>query len=87
MCAVRSPDESIREQVRDIIGKERFTLIYMDESLEDCKKCDEDLYRKAEEGLIDDVPGVDTKYDVPQDADYKIKKSNFEAIEELIRRI
>ena len=87
VCAFRSPDSSLRQQVRDIIGKERFTLIYMDESLEDCRQADSELYQKAEQGLIDDVPGVDTKYDVPSDADYKIKKSNLEAIEELIRRI
>lgn len=87
VCAFRSPDSSLRQQVRDIIGKERFTLVYMDESLEDCRQADSELYQKAEQGLIDDVPGVDTKYDVPSDADYKIKKSNLEAIEELIRRI
>ena len=38
VCAFRSPDESIRTQVKDIIGKERFTLVYMDETLEDCRK-------------------------------------------------
>ncbi|MEG1616886.1 MAG: sulfate adenylyltransferase subunit CysN [Bacteroidales bacterium] len=87
ICAFRSPDNAIREQVKDIIGAERFTLIYMDESLEDCKKRDAQMYAEAEDGRINDVPGIDTRYDEPQDADYNIKLSEIEMIEDLIRRI
>ena len=32
ICAFRSPDEEIREQVKEIIGSDRYTLIYMGET-------------------------------------------------------
>ena len=72
ICAFRSPDSEIREQIKEIIGNERFTLIYMDETIESCKAKDTQLYADAEEGLINDVPGVDISYDIPADADYSI---------------
>ncbi len=87
ICAFRSPDESIRSQVKDIIGSERFTLIYMDDSLDRCKAHKPALYQKAEEGLIVDVPGVDVHYDIPADADLCINRDKIEEIEDLIRRI
>ena len=87
ICVFRSPDESIRSQVKDIIGAERFTLIYMDESLENCQKHLPELYHQASEGYANNIPGVDVKYDVPTDADVVINRTEIEKIEDLIRRI
>ncbi len=87
ICVFRSPDESIRSQVKDIIGAERFTLIYMDESLENCKKHLPELYEQASNGYANNIPGVDVKYDVPTDADVVINRVEIEKIEDLIRRI
>ena len=87
ICAFRSPDESIRTQVKEIIGSERFTLIYMDDSLDRCKAHKPELYKKAEEGLIVDVPGMDVHYDIPTEADLCINRDKIEEIEDLIRRI
>ncbi|MDO5572040.1 MAG: sulfate adenylyltransferase subunit CysN [Bacteroidales bacterium] len=87
ICAFRSPDSSIREQVKEIIGKNRFTLIYMNETLDACKNRQPELYKLAEEGKKDDIPGIDVKYDIPDDADYKINLSEINRIEDLIKRI
>ena len=87
ICAFRSPDESIRDQVKEIIGSERFTLIYMDESLDNCRSRKPELYDQANEGKINDIPGVDVRYDVPTEADYTINLNDIEKIEDLIRRI
>ncbi|MCF7944983.1 MAG: adenylyl-sulfate kinase [Spirochaetia bacterium] len=67
LCSFISPAEDIRRQVRGIIGEEEFRLVYMDAGVEYCRgAAGDDLYQRAEEGRIEDMPGVDSRYDVPQ---------------------
>ncbi|MGL4410930.1 MAG: sulfate adenylyltransferase subunit CysN [Bacteroidales bacterium] len=80
ICSFRSPDQQIRDQVKEIIRPERFTLIYIDEPLDMCKK------ESANEKL-NKMPEVDVKYEVPTDADYTINNKNLDNIEDLIRRL
>ena len=87
ICAFRSPDENIRSQVKEIIGAERFTLIYMDETLDACQDRKPELYEQAKDGIVNDIPGMDVRYDIPDEADYRITLSDIEKIEDLIRRI
>ncbi len=68
ICSFISPDASIREQVGEIIGKERFHLMYMDASLEFCKKNKPELYEKAEEGKTKYLPGFDIDFEAPGNA-------------------
>jgi bifunctional enzyme CysN/CysC len=68
ICSFISPDEDIRKQVFEIIGTHRVHQIYMDATLEFCKKNRPELYQLAEEGKIDDVPGIDAMFDIPTDA-------------------
>lgn len=72
ICSFISPDEDIRQQVKEIIGKDRFTLIYMDEDIEYCKKNKPELYKLAEENKLSELPGINTRYDPPSFADIKI---------------
>lgn len=69
ICSFISPDETIRNQVMEIIGKERFKLVYMDASLDFCKKNKPELYEKAKKNEIHHLPGVDDKFDIPAKAD------------------
>ncbi len=69
ICSFISPDKNIREQIEQIIGKDRFVLIHMNASLEFCKNNKPDLYEKFEQGLITDLPGADLKYEAPVNAD------------------
>ncbi|MCF7822754.1 MAG: sulfate adenylyltransferase subunit CysN [Candidatus Marinimicrobia bacterium] len=59
-----SPDKATREQVREIIGAQRFKEIFVDTPLEVCKSRDKKgLYQKADDGLLDHFPGVDFEYE------------------------
>lgn len=69
ICSFISPDETIRQQVMEIIGKEKFKLVYMDATLDFCKKNKPELYEKAQRSEIHNLPGMDDKFDVPANAD------------------
>jgi adenylyl-sulfate kinase len=73
ICSFISPDESIRQQVVQIIGEDRFTLVYMDASLEFCKNNKPELYEKYEQGKVQHVPGVDLPFSIPEKADLTVK--------------
>lgn len=66
-----STDAAVRKQVKEIIGEENFHLIYMDASLDYCRVNKPELYRLADEGAIENLPGVDLPFEVPDDADLK----------------
>jgi adenylyl-sulfate kinase len=67
ICSFISPEENIREQVSEIIGKDRFHLIYMDADLDYCKKNRPELYQMAEKGDLHDLPGIDYEFKKPED--------------------
>jgi bifunctional enzyme CysN/CysC len=69
ICSFISPNENIREQVAQIIGKDRFHTIYMESSVEFCKLNRPELYQLADEGKIDNLPGIDTIYENPLNPD------------------
>ncbi|MDB4584737.1 sulfate adenylyltransferase subunit CysN, partial [Draconibacterium sp.] len=59
ICSFISRNESLRKQVAEIIGKERFHLFYMDASLEYCKNNKPELYNLIEQGKTENLPGID----------------------------
>jgi bifunctional enzyme CysN/CysC len=73
VCSFISRNASLRNQIAEIIGPDRFHLFYMDASLEYCKKNKPDLYRMVEEGKTKNLPGVDLEYEVPTDAKLFLK--------------
>jgi len=86
ICSFISPEENIRNQVGDIIGKDRFHMIYMDADLEFSKNNRPGLYELAEEGKINDLPGVDSEFEVPEQADIICKpEENGQNPEKIIR--
>ncbi|MFV0591218.1 MAG: sulfate adenylyltransferase subunit CysN [Draconibacterium sp.] len=84
ICSFISRNEPLREQVAELIGKERFHLFYMDASLEFCKQNKPELYVKAENGEVENLPGFDLEYEVPQNAKLVFKpeenENNLDAI-------
>lgn len=68
ICSFISRNNSMREQVAEIIGRDRFHLVYMDATLEYCKKNKPTLYQMIEEGKTRNLPGVDLEYEVPENA-------------------
>ncbi|MBS2210205.1 sulfate adenylyltransferase subunit CysN [Carboxylicivirga mesophila] len=68
ICAFISPNDNIRQQVKEIIGEDRFTLAYINKDVEECKKAQPDLYGKYENEIIKNLPGMDLLYEVPTEA-------------------
>jgi adenylyl-sulfate kinase len=66
ICSFISPDENIRQQVAEIIGKERFHLIYMDADLNFCRNNKPLLYEKFDAGAIENMPGLDIEFEIPK---------------------
>ena len=66
ICSFISPDENIRQQVSGIIGQERFYLVYLKSDIDFARKNDKyGLYALAEEGKVENLPGIDSTYDEP----------------------
>lgn len=73
ICSFISRNSSLRKQIAEIIGKEKFHLFYMDASLEYCMNNKPELYKLIEEGKTKNLPGVDLEYEVPTDAKLTLK--------------
>jgi bifunctional enzyme CysN/CysC len=72
--ALVSPSERDREMARQIIGVDRFRLIYVNTPFEECEKRDpKGLYAKARAGHIPNFPGLTSKFDEPEWADLKLE--------------
>ncbi len=65
ICSFISPDENIRNQVAEIVGKERFKLIYMDADVDFSRKNRPALWEKADRGEIENMPGLDAAFEIP----------------------
>ena len=78
ICSFISPSGNIREQCAQIIGQERFHLTHMDATLEYCKNNKPDLYKKAEQGQIRYMPGIDEVYENPDVAEFNLDPHNEE---------
>jgi bifunctional enzyme CysN/CysC len=68
ICSFISPENDIRKQVAEIIGRENFNLFFMKASLEYCKRNRPKLYELADKGEVENLPGVDTEYEEPENA-------------------
>ena len=80
-----SRNDSLRKQVAEIIGKDRFHLFYMDASLEYCKSNKPELYEKIESGEIENLPGIDLEYEIPENAIMNLKpEENGENIDAIL---
>jgi adenylyl-sulfate kinase len=67
ICSFVSPDNAVREQIAEIIGPDKFHLIYLEATIDFCKSNDQyEIYEKADRGEIQYIPGIDMKFDVPQ---------------------
>jgi len=78
ICSFISPRESIRQQLAQLIGPERFHLIYMDADLAYCCQNKPELYQKAEEGKLQFLPGVDEAYEIPDNPSLSLKPENLQ---------
>lgn len=84
ICSFISPDENIRNQVAEIVGKERFKLIYMDADVDFSRKNRPELWEQADRGEIENMPGLDAVFEVPVSPELTLRPENGESNCDLI---
>lgn len=86
LCSFASPDDNIRQQVAEIIGPERFHLLYMDADVDYCREhVDDNLYKRYDAGEMKDVPGLDMDFDIPQHPQLKLNpEQNAQNVEQVM---
>jgi adenylyl-sulfate kinase len=84
ICSFISPNDSIRKQVAEIIGNERVITIFMDTPLEECRINKPELYELADNGRVNNLPGIDTPYEKPVNPDIVYRNSLKEITPELV---
>jgi bifunctional enzyme CysN/CysC len=84
ICSFITPREKIRSQLAEIIGPEKFNLIYMDADLEYCRNNKPELYQKADNGLLAFLPGVDEPFEIPEMPKLSLKPQNLKENIEII---
>lgn len=72
-----SPLEINRIMAKQIIG-DKFFLVYVNTSLEECEKRDKKgLYKKARDGEIKDFTGINSPFDIPKNADVVVDNIDY----------
>jgi len=66
MCAAVSPYRATRNDVRNMVGKDRFVEVFVDTPIDVCEERDvKGMYAKARRGEIKDFTGIDDPYESP----------------------
>lgn len=77
ICAAISPYRAARNEVRKMIGDERFIEVFLDTPLEVCEARDvKGLYAKARRGEIKGFTGIDDPYEPPRDPEITLDTVN-----------
>ncbi len=67
ICAAVSPYRATRNDVRNMVGADRFIEVFVDTPLEVCEQRDtKGIYAKARRGEIDGFTGIDDPYETPE---------------------
>jgi sulfate adenylyltransferase len=70
ICAAVSPYQATRNDVRNMVGPDRFVEVFVDTPLEVCESRDvKGMYAKARRGEIKGFTGIDDPYEPPQHAE------------------
>jgi len=66
LCAAVSPYHASRNECRNMVGADRFCLVYVNTPIEVCEQRDtKGMYAKAREGKLRGFTGVDDPYEAP----------------------
>ena len=87
VCAAVSPYRAMRDQVRAMMGAERFVEVFVNTPLEVCESRDaKGMYAQARRGIIKGFTGIDDPYEAPLAAEITLSTTDVTA-EENARRI
>jgi len=82
VCAFISPYREVRSEVAELIGEEKFFLIYVKCPLSVCKNRDvKGMYRKATMGEIRHFTGVDSIFEPPSAPEVTVDTSSLSSQE------
>ncbi|MDR9397590.1 adenylyl-sulfate kinase [Salibacter sp.] len=74
LSAFISPFRSDRDQVRNIVGSDRYLEIFVDCPLEVCEERDvKGLYKKARAGEISNFTGISSPFEAPENPDVHLR--------------
>lgn len=77
ICATVSPYRAARDEVRAMIGSDRFIEVFVDTPLAECERRDtKGLYAKARRGEITQFTGIDDPYEPPEHAEIILADPN-----------
>lgn len=87
LAAFVSPYIKDREEVQQIVGRDNFFEIFVNTSLEECKRRDvKGLYKKARSGEIKNMTGISAPYEAPLNPDLEVITDG-QPIEESVKMI
>ncbi|MGC8520232.1 MAG: sulfate adenylyltransferase subunit CysN [Steroidobacteraceae bacterium] len=87
LCSFISPFRAERRMVRELVAAQEFIEVFVDTSLEECKRRDpKGLYARALEGKIKNFTGIDSPYEPPEEPEIVLGRSPL-APEEEARRV
>jgi sulfate adenylyltransferase len=73
LCAAVSPYRATRNDVRNMVGTDRFVEVFVDTPIEECERRDaKGMYAKARRGEIKNFTGIDDPYEPPQHAEIQL---------------
>ena len=73
VCAAVSPYRATRNDVRSMVGADKFVEVFVDTPLAECERRDtKGLYRKARTGELKNFTGIDDPYEPPLSAELTI---------------
>ena len=73
ICAAVSPYRATRNDVRSLIGADRFIEVFVNTPLEECERRDiKGMYRQARLGQIKNFTGIDDPYEPPLGAELEL---------------
>ncbi len=74
ICAAVSPYRATRNDVRNMIGADRFIEVFMNTPIEECERRDiKGMYAKARRGEIKNFTGIDDPYEAPVQAEIELE--------------
>ena len=90
LCAFITPTNKIRENIKQIVGADKFKLVFIDTPLNICEERDiKSLYKKAREGKVKQFSGISSLFEIPENPDIILNglKSVDENTEELFKQL
>ena len=73
ICAAVSPYRTTRNDVRNLIGNDRFIEVFVNTPLDECERRDvKGMYRKARLGQLKNFTGIDDPYEPPVSAEIEL---------------